>query len=87
MLFVVDTICQTCLTQSSFSIRGYLFFAPWKAQLVKYTEFCTSFFSLIKAMLTAAEETIRYRNNSFPGLDELNNGGEERYVFRSSNTY
>ena len=87
MLFVVDTICQTCLTQSSFSIRGYLFFAPWKAQLVKYTGFWAPFFSLIKSVLTVAGETTRYRNNSSPGLDELNNGGEERYVFRSSNTY
>ena len=87
MLFMVDTVCRTCLTQLSFSIKGYLFFAPWKARLVKYTRFCTPFFSLIKAVLTVAGETTRYRNNSSPGLDELNNDGEERYVFRSSNTY
>ena len=68
----------------SFSIGGYLSFAPQNTQLVKYTGFYTPFSSLTKATLTAAREMARYRNNASPGFNELSNRGEERYVFRTS---
>ena len=72
--------------KASFSIRGYLSSAPRSARLVKYTVFFTPFSSLTKAALTAAGEIAKYWNNSSPGLDGLSNCGEERYLFRSSNT-
>ena len=64
--------------KASFSIGGYFSSAPRSAQLVKYTGFYTLFSSLTKAMLTAAEETASYRNNSSPSLEGLINDGEER---------
>ena len=70
----------------SFSIGGYLSSAPQNARLVKYIGFCASFSSLTKAVLTATGEMTRYRNNTSPGFDGLNNDEEERYVFRSSKT-
>ena len=54
---------------------------------MKYIGFCTSFSSLTKAVLTTTREMGRYRNNTSPGFDGLNNNEEERYVFRSSKTY
>jgi len=72
--------------KASFSIGGYLSSAPRSAQIVKYTVFFTPFSSLTKAALTAAREITKYGNNSSPGLDGLSNYGEERYLFRSSNT-
>ena len=70
--------------KASFSIMGYLSSTPQSARLVKYTGFCTPFSSLTKAALIAAREMARYRSNFSPSLDELDNGGEERYAFRSS---
>ena len=71
--------------KASFSIYGYLSFAPRSAQLVKYTSFYTPSSSLTKVALIAAGETASYRNNSSPSLDGLSNGREERYAFRSLN--
>ena len=71
--------------KASFSIGGYFTSAPCNIWLVKYTSLCTPFSFLTKAALIVAGETARYRNNSSPGFDELSNGGEERYAFRSSN--
>ena len=68
----------------SFSIGGYFSSAPQSARLVVYGLLHPSS-SLTKATLTEAGETTRYRNSSSPGLDELNNGREERYAFRSLN--
>ena len=69
----------------SFSIGGYLSSTPQSAWLVKYTSFCTLFSSLTKAALTKAGETARYRKSYSLGFYGFNNGGEEKYAFRSSN--
>ena len=71
--------------KASFSIDGYFFSTPWNARLVKYTGFCTPSSSLTKVALIAVGEMARNRNSSSPSLDQFSNGGEERYVFRSSN--
>ncbi|MCI95331.1 hypothetical protein A2U01_0116629 [Trifolium medium] len=42
-----------------FSISWYLSSGPYKALLVKYTGFCPSVVSRIKAALTASEATAR----------------------------
>ena len=78
---------RTAITnaKASFSIGGYFSSAPQSGRLVKYTGFCTPSSSLTRAALTTAREMARYRNSSSLGLDGLNNGGEEKYTFRSSN--